>query len=410
MTAAPGSTGVGTTAGDGGSAGDTRADETGETGGSPDSGSAHRSCQEDEGVIQAIPAGFDNYAAEGFDRYAEVIAPNGLPIRIFAQDQVSDLMIHRARNLLRFYLADVAGSMYGADKDDVANFMADNEAVLAMPNGAHTEGNEPNVPAQPLYQDEAPVDGSAWYLDNDYEHRDAALEEIFHLVHDTGIGTNIPGARPKYQALLDAEARASIEDGRWAIPIDPGVARWIEELDAEGSLAQEYIASVIDSYYGLWGAFDEPGGMWGIYIAKTRAEVYRLDAPGAALLEHFLPPYLDYEARLDPTLTGTFAMRFDPAVPYTHKSQYLLQATLTGTNDSSLLGNAGDNTLRGNAGNNRLDGGDGQDTAVFCGSRGDYTVSVDGKEITVSGPDGNDTLVSVEWVHFGDGLVATSDL
>ena len=28
---------------------------------------------------------------------------------------------------------------------------------------------------------------------------------------------------------------------------------WIDELRDEGSLTQEYLASVIDSYYGLWG-------------------------------------------------------------------------------------------------------------------------------------------------------------
>ncbi|MEM9462872.1 MAG: hypothetical protein AAGF11_52510 [Myxococcota bacterium] len=36
-------------------------------------------------------------------------------------------IVPRARDLLRFDLDDVAGSMYGSNKDAVANAMADNE-------------------------------------------------------------------------------------------------------------------------------------------------------------------------------------------------------------------------------------------------------------------------------------------
>lgn len=365
----------------------------------------HRSCLEDSDVIGPLPSDSDRYAAEGFTQYAEVLAPNGEPIRIYAQAGVNPLAIHRARNLLRFFLEDVADTMYGADKGAVANAMADNGAVLVMPEGAHEEGNEPNVPAQPLYEAETPVDGSTWYIDNDFEHRDAALEEIFHLVHDTGIGTDAPGALPDYQAALLAEAQAAIEDGRWGIPVDPQVGAWIEELTAEGSLAQEYIASVIDAYYGLWGPWTEaPGGMWGVYIAKTRAEVYASDAAGAALLEQFLPPVLDYEARLDPSFAGTFRMRFDEAEPYTHKSQYLVQVTLTGSADAAIEGNGYDNTLRGNAGDNSLDGGDGDDLAVYCGPRSAYAFEATEDGVRVDGPDGTDTLRNIERIHFADGI------
>ena len=125
--------------------------------------------------------------------------------------------------------------------------MADNGAALMMPNGAHEEWNEPPLDAQPLYAAETPVEGGAWFLNSNYEHRDAAFEEIFHLVHDMGIGTFMPRALPNYQSDLDSEARAAIADGRWGIPVEPGVEDWLEELEREDSLAQEYIASVIDS-------------------------------------------------------------------------------------------------------------------------------------------------------------------
>lgn len=85
-------------------------------------------------------------------------------------------------------------------------------------------------------------------MTNDAEHRDATLEEVFHQVHDRGIETSEPGALPQYQEQLLQEAKAALADGRWA----KGQKDWTDELAAEGSLAQEYIASVIDNYYGLW--------------------------------------------------------------------------------------------------------------------------------------------------------------
>ena len=33
-----------------------------------------------------------------------------------------------------------------------------------------------------------PVEGDDWFVGCDYDHRDAAFEEILHLVHDNGIG------------------------------------------------------------------------------------------------------------------------------------------------------------------------------------------------------------------------------
>ena len=362
---------------------------------------AHPSCNDGGGIMTTPPehAAMQN---QGFDRMTSVTAPNGKTIPIFAQDQVSDLQLLRARNVLRFFLTPVAESQHGAVKDDVANAMADNNAVLIMPNGADGD-TELTVEGQPLYWSETPVEGSSWYMNNDWDHRDAALEEIFHLVHDTGIGTDQPGARPDYQAALLAEAQSAVADGRWGI----GAADWLTELSAEGSLAQEYVVSVMDSYYGLWGAWEEtPGGMWGIYIAKNRAEVASLDPNGQELLLQFLPPMLQgYEARLDPELDGVFSITFDANVPYTHKSQYLVDVVLTGDNDVELVGNAANNVLRGNLGANRIDGAEGSDTVVYCNPAADYSITVGDDGVDVTGPDGHDQLTGVELIHFADGVM-----
>ena len=385
------------------------ANETNENG-SQSSADRHPSC-DSENVVREAPAEATEYIQAGMTRYAEVQAPDGGIIKIFGAPETGDERIRRAHSLLRFFLQDVAGSEFGVDKSEVANRMASNRAVLVMPAGEHQEGNEPRVEAQPLYADETPVEGSRWYMQNNYEHRDAAFEEIFHLVHDTGIGTYLPGALPEYQSRLRAEAEASLLDGRWGIAVDPYVSEWIEELRQEDSLAQEYIASVLDSYYGLWAPWDEAdGGMWGVYIAKTREDVAEKDPQGYALMEAFLPKWLNYEVHLASELDGDFHMTLDLSKPYTHKSQYLVHVTLTGSNSSNLYGNAQDNTLKGNSADNILDGAQGRDTVVYCQNRSDYSVSpVDGG-IVLEGPEGRDFLKNIEVIHFADGTVLADDL
>lgn len=359
-----------------------------------------RTCADDQGLIRPTPASFPDHLSDGFDRYAEVLAPNGKPIRIFAQDRLSDEQIHRAVNVLRFFLEGVPGSRFGADKAAVADSMANHGAVLLLPNGAHREAPDPKVDGQPLFDSELPVEGSAWYQENDWQHRDATFEEIFHLVHDYGIGTFIDGALPDYQALLHTAALEALEAERWGM----GAKEWIDELAAEGSLAQEYIASVLDTYFGLWGPWDGEGGMHGIYVAKVRDDLASRDSRGRELLEMFLGPWLTFEARLAREFQGTFSMVFDPARPYTHKSRYLTQATLTGEHDAGIRGNDQDNVFRGNAGNNTIDGGEGHDTVVYCRPRGDFQIVPRDGAIEIVG-NGRDRLTQIETLQFTDAAI-----
>ena len=376
--------------------------------------------------ITAVPEQFAESYGRLFCKYTEVIAPNGGPIRIFAQREISNEQLIYSRSVLEFYLEDVPGTRHGADKTAIANTMAENGASLLIFKGHdgefeffESEEDWRGMDGQALFEDEVAVPGSAWYIDNVFEgHRDATFEEILHLVHDYGIGVDVdwapPGAAPEFQQeIRKAQINGLETNGLWAQ--DERVADWIEELREEGSLTQEYLASVVDSYYGLWGAFDErEGGMWGFYVAKTREEIAEKDPMGFALMESFFNPYLTFDARLDPSFDGVFTMTFDPEIPYTHKSQYLVRATLTGANDSGLEGNDQDNTLTGNSGANLLDGGDGIDTAVFEGTMAEYEISREGNLFifndTIEGRDGRDRLQAVEQLQFRDGLRPTEDL
>lgn len=76
-----------------------------------------------------------------------------------------------------------------------------------------------------------------------------------------------------------------------------------------------------------------------------------------------------------------------------------------GTGRDVLMGGAGNDTLLGGAGNDTMLGGSGNDVVVFSGNRSAYTVTVGSgaKSYIVAGPDGTDTLVSVEQLRFADG-------
>ena len=77
--------------------------------------------------------------------------------------------------------------------------------------------------------------------------------------------------------------------------------------------------------------------------------------------------------------------------------------TIGGTDFADeILAGAGDDAITGGTGNDAIDGGDGTDTAVFAGERAGYTVSTVGGTTTVTGPDGTDTITTVERLQFTD--------
>ncbi|QZY56921.1 hypothetical protein [Crassaminicella profunda] len=352
-----------------------------------------------------------------YSKYIQYIAPNGKPITIVAQDKVTDEQLLKAYNQLSFYLED-----FGAyKKGEVANKIADNKAVLVMPNGADGESDIPEeaLKGQSLYQMETPTVGSKWYIENDYNHRDAAYEEILHMVHDYGIGIKSnPGALPDLQKKIYKAMRNSLpknkrdwgKKGLWGL----GSKDWLVELEQEGSLEQEYLASVVDSYYGLWAPYTEnKGGMWGIYTSKTREDIKKNDPMGYKIVSKFLPSAITYMARIDSAFSGTFKMYYDEKEPYTHKSKYLKNARLLGNKNTGLMGNSLDNILIGNSGNNHIDGREGMDIVQFIGKSDDYKIEVKDNNIVIEDQlnrDGKDILNNIEILRFIDQDIKVSDL
>ena len=351
--------------------------------------------------VVPIPENFEQSINEVFSKYTKVTAPNGRPIHIFAQNNVPDEKIARARNILKMYLTPVKNSKYGTAKFFVANSMADRNAALVFFNtsDSYEEGMSKlgSIPfnTQDLYATESYLEGQI------QGSRDATYEEILHMVQDYGITPTLPLYQKEIQEACDESVANDIYKPPGELP----------KLDYD----QEYLATVWDAYIDLW---KENASTNEEYPYSSREEVKEKDPKGYAMVEAFLPKYLTYNARIDENFKGVYSISFDPKHYYTHRSKYLLHATLTGNlksglkgNDqnNNLTGNRADNTLEGRQGDDILDGGDGTDTAIFSGTSGEYTITR-GATTTVKdntpNRDGKDTLKQIEYLQFTDTKIA----
>ena len=365
----------------------------------------------DELGITQLPTDLGSSFFKTFDRYTKITAPNGEAIHIVAQNQITNEQLIRCRNILEHYLTDYKGSKYGNNKSDIANKMVENKAVLTLLNG-QDDGHLINsirvmltgIFGQALFHNEIQVEGHSWYTNQNYEHRDASYEEILHFVHDNGIGVDghnsLPGAQPEFQKEIRAAQINGLKNKIWAS--NEREKDWILELEAENSLSQEYLASVIDTYYGLWGAWkNSGGGMWGIYNAKTRDELNEKDALGFKLMDNkYFHPYITYNARIDKDFKGIFSLKYNSNIPYTNHSRYLKDITLLGRNNVKIIINELNNCITGNSGIN---------TVIFSGSSAEYHVQKESNCIIVTDlitdRDGVNVLKKVEKIQFTDSTL-----
>lgn len=77
-----------------------------------------------------------------------------------------------------------------------------------------------------------------------------------------------------------------------------------------------------------------------------------------------------------------------------------------GADADHLVGEDYSDTLIGGAGDDLLDGGAGDDFVSYAGPRSAYSWTVDGDTITLTGPDGVDTLKNVELLRFSAQLIS----
>lgn len=353
-----------------------------------------------------------------FSKYTKVTAPNGKPIHIFAQKNVSDMQITRAREILSFHLDSHPGSKYSKDKSLVANHMAEVRATLIFTETeAHARAmygilEKTDLNFQDLYATEAPVEGDFEYLNNKSRSkkrsffRDACYEEIFHLVHDKGVKT----AFPAYHNDIVNAMNVSVKKGQYKYGPTP--------------LAEEYIITGFDIYFGLWEHNPQGNGysFGDEYPYHTKSEMKKGDPALYTLVEMWWPDKLTYNACISPDFSGTFSTVFRKDLAYTLKSRYLVNITLTGSRnsgilgnrfDNRLIGNSGDNNITGGSGNDEIDGAEGIDTAVFTGTAEEYRIERYNQRTVVTDTkrnrDGTDYLKNIEFIQFIDSKIKIGD-
>lgn len=84
-----------------------------------------------DGIV-ALPGDVPLVLRERFVLYTKVVAPNGKPIHLLAQDGWTRDQIKHGREVLEFLLTDHPGSAFGDDKTAVAIALADRKATMVF--------------------------------------------------------------------------------------------------------------------------------------------------------------------------------------------------------------------------------------------------------------------------------------
>ena len=373
--------------------------------------------------IVDLPKGIHRGFNRHFVRYTNVLAPNGKPIHVLAMSKWSDDRIVRVRKVLEHFLRDAPGREWG-NKTKLANEMANNHATLVLLNNQRDMDRvmpsieDVNLQLQDLRANESPFEGEDDYMK--HETRDAAYEEVFHLIHGSGI---LHAMRP-YDRAIRARARQAAASGLWNF----------DEPNMPGNHF-EYIICVFDNYVDLWKTKPtkmesnrlprQPRGesFMGEYRADDRSSTHKADPIGFSLVEKFNPDHIGYSAELPAGFDGTFSIAPGSGQRYADKAKHLRNVTLAGSINASLtgnqfdnrlVGNAANNVLQGNGGDDSLFGGEGEDTAVFRGKRADYMIANTASLVQVHDSmvnrDGYDVLSGIEVLKFSDSSVRVGEL
>lgn len=368
--------------------------------------------------IVDLPRGIHRGINRHFKKYTNILAPNGQPIHFLAMDGWSTERILRARKVMEHFLQDVPDRQWG-DKTELANTMANNHATMILLNDSRDmdrvlpaiEGL--NLQLQDLRANESPFEGEDDYMQ--HKTRDAAYEEVFHLIH----GSGIVFAMREYDREIRQLAQLATDTDLWNY----------DEPNMPGNHF-EYIICVYDNYLDLWktnptlmegrriGKQPKGQSFNGEYKADQRANTRVADPEGFVMIEKFNSGHINYTAELPASFKGTFSIAADNEHRYGEKAKHLMNVTLRGTNANNLVGNAlnnrlvgnsGDNILQGNGGDDSLFGGKGSDTVVFRGTASQYTIRRSGGLVEVQDSmvnrDGNDVLSGIEKIKFQDALL-----
>ena len=367
----------------------------------------------DNGIV-VLPDEIDPLFSSVATRYTHIPTPNGDVIPFLIQDSFTDEQVLHARRVLESYLDNVPGSEWGSAKEEVANAIGLTNAILFLLNDESQYENpnvidliELGVKGQDLLSTEVFPEGTDPYMNS--SERDATYEEILHFIHGYGIQIALPAMQAAIETAMNEAIENNYYNPIWDLPL--------EDYD------EEYLAMGLESYFGLWAHNPSGDGFCGDeeypFINRQEMEVGDPDLYNVIL--GFFGESWGYTPVLPAYFNSTFIMKRDVEFDYSHRSQYLRKAMLSGSNSATVLGNNQINHLYGNDGNNifqgfmeddTIYGGNGVDRSVYIGERDDYIIippeytadsSYQVRDIQPD-RDGVDDLFGVEEIEF-NGIV-----
>lgn len=295
--------------------------------------------------------------------------------------------------------------------------------------------------SQSLMYRELTVEGDCHYMSNfaDYcanlgEHadRDAAFEEILHLVQAQGIAPN--ASTTSLQNDIQANALSIYSDMQAGKPTvwRPTQRDWedweSDDFDPERvkktgpSYSHEYFAAAFEAYMGVAKANGQ--GLDG-YQALTREEMQSQDPQAVDWISGLFYGYLQYTANIDsagvklytektnPGTVPTFRMapnKDDLVEAYTYKSQWLTRVKIVGDQAINVIGNDQDNTFEGNNKDNSIYGEGGINTYIVPHKLAECIV-IKAKNVTVECPStGSDELYDIQNIKFTDKTLDVTKL
>ncbi|CAH1525070.1 conserved exported hypothetical protein [Vibrio jasicida] len=295
--------------------------------------------------------------------------------------------------------------------------------------------------SQSLMYRELTVEGDCHYMSNfaDYcanlgEHadRDAAFEEILHLVQAQGIAPN--ASTTSLQNGIQAHALSIYSDMQAGKPTvwRPTQRDWedweSDDFDPERvkktgpSYSHEYFAAAFEAYMGVAKANGQ--GLDG-YQALTREEMQSQDPQAVDWISGLFHGYLQYTANIDsagvklytektnPGTVPTFRMapnKDDLVEAYTYKSQWLTRVKIVGDQAINVIGNDQDNTFEGNNKDNSIYGEGGINTYIVPHKLAECIV-IKAKNVTVECPStGSDELYDIQNIKFTDKTLDVTKL
>ncbi|WP_045495998.1 hypothetical protein [Vibrio hyugaensis] len=296
--------------------------------------------------------------------------------------------------------------------------------------------------SQSLMYRELTVEGDCHYMSNfaDYcatlgEHadRDAAFEEILHLVQAHGIAPN--ASTSSLQNGIQAHALSIYSDMQAGKPTvwRPTQRDWedweSDDFDPERvkqtgpSYSHEYFAAALEAYMGVAKANGQ--GLDG-YQALTREEMQSQDPQAVDWISGLFHGYLQYTANIDSagvklytekTNSGTVpTFRMAPnkdglVEAYTYKSQWLTKVKIVGDQAINVIGNDQDNTFEGNSKNNSIYGEGGVNTYSVPHKLAECLVIKAKHSISVDCPNiGTDELYNIQKIQFTDQTLDVTEL